>query len=84
MKNRFVYKKKKCKYCKSTENLTIDHKIPLIQGGKDDPTNFQTLCGRCNAMKSGMSHRQIMNLFYWFLEVQKSREAHGKKPYTLK
>lgn len=76
-------KMNKCRYCKSTENLTIDHKIPIIQGGKDDVSNLQCLCKRCNGVKSGMSHRQVMYLFKWFLQIQKSREEHGSKLYRI-
>lgn len=77
------FKKNKCRYCKATENLTIDHKVPLIQGGKDEPKNYQTLCKRCNGIKSGLSHRQVLNFFKWFTRIQESRILHGKKPYEL-
>lgn len=42
----------KCKYCGSNEKLTVDHIIPVDQGGKDEFSNFQTLCLRCNSSKS--------------------------------
>ena len=78
------YLKNKCRYCKTTENLTIDHKIALIKGGKDEPKNFQTLCERCNNIKSQLSHKEVLRYFQWFLEIQKGRTEKGKKPYTLK
>lgn len=37
--------------------LHYDHIIPLEQGGTNDATNFQLLCGKCNLKKSG-------NLFF--------------------
>lgn len=40
-----------CLHCGSEENLTIDHKIPILWGGSDDLTNLQVLCRRCNACK---------------------------------
>lgn len=50
--------KRKCRYCKSKEDLTYDHKIPLIQGGKDEVNNIQVLCKNCNTMKSAMSQNK--------------------------
>ena len=73
-------KMNRCRYCKSTENLTIDHKVPKILGGTDDISNLQCLCKRCNGMKSGLSHNQVMSYIRWFLDIQKGR---GDKPYKL-
>lgn len=83
--DRAEYKKtlKRCRYCKTTEKLTVDHKVPLSIGGKDEAKNWQCLCLRCNQMKSAMTHNQVLTIFKWFIEVQDSREAHGKKRYTL-
>lgn len=72
-----MIRKTKCRYCLTTKNLTIDHKIPKCQGGSNDRKNLQCLCGRCNQMKSGLSHKQVVRLFLWFQDIQKSRE--GKK-----
>jgi hypothetical protein len=41
----------KCVYCKSTDNLSIDHIIPVSQGGNNHISNLQTLCRSCNSMK---------------------------------
>ena len=43
---------KKCRYCHSTENLTLDHKIPIIKGGSNEKKNLQCLCSRCNSIKN--------------------------------
>ena len=42
----------KCNYCKSLENLEIDHIIPVSKGGKADEINLQVLCRSCNRKKS--------------------------------
>jgi len=76
--------KKKCRYCLSTENLTYDHKIPLVIGGSSEPKNIQVLCKRCNGIKSRLSHRQVMALFQWVHNVDKSRADKGKKVYGFK
>ncbi len=48
----------KCRYCGSTENLTIDHSFPVFRGGSSDPKNLQLLCRKCNSAK-GMVDRNI-------------------------
>lgn len=39
--------------CKSTYRLAADHKIPREQGGKDHPSNLQTLCQHHHNIKTG-------------------------------
>lgn len=41
----------KCLRCGSPENLSMDHVIPLVKGGADDPSNIQILCRPCNSHK---------------------------------
>ena len=72
---RKILKMKKCKYCHSKENLTIDHKIPKIQGGTDNIKNLQCLCKNCNMMKSGMSDAQIKILWRWHEEIKSKRNV---------
>ena len=40
-----------CQNCGSTKNLTIDHIIPVLFGGKDNEENLQCLCFKCNRKK---------------------------------
>jgi 5-methylcytosine-specific restriction endonuclease McrA len=40
-----------CYNCGSTENLSIDHVIPLARGGNHSIGNLMTLCRKCNASK---------------------------------
>jgi len=42
---------KKCLACGSTEHLTVDHVIPLSQGGTNTKDNLQPLCLACNCSK---------------------------------
>lgn len=41
----------KCVFCGSTENLHIDHIIPVSRGGREDEDNMQVLCRTCNLKK---------------------------------
>lgn len=41
----------RCAYCKSKEKLTLDHFIPLSQGGPDCLGNFIPACSSCNSSK---------------------------------
>jgi 5-methylcytosine-specific restriction endonuclease McrA len=43
----------KCVYCGSDKNICIDHVIPLIRGGDNEPDNLVTACKQCNSGKSG-------------------------------
>jgi 5-methylcytosine-specific restriction endonuclease McrA len=46
-----------CADCGSTDDLTVDHIIPLARGGRGELSNLQTLCRRCNGIKSGRQGR---------------------------
>lgn len=81
--NKKQVKMKKCRYCLSTENLTIDHKHPLILGGTDDIKNLQCLCYSCNQIKSGIPHGQIQTLARWIYKINKMRAEKGKRPYAI-
>lgn len=41
-----------CKKCKETQNLHIDHILPISKGGSSEESNLQTLCKQCNLTKS--------------------------------
>jgi len=40
-----------CKDCGTTEDLTIDHIVPLSKDGTNDIENLQVLCMKCNCTK---------------------------------
>lgn len=46
---------KACENCGNTENLTLDHHIPLTKGGKLVLNNTNLLCNVCNSMKKDHS-----------------------------
>lgn len=41
-----------CQCCGESDNLEYDHITPFSCGGKNDPSNIQLLCQRCNRSKS--------------------------------
>lgn len=40
-----------CQYCGSSQNLTIDHVMPVSRGGKSNWENTVTACLKCNNKK---------------------------------
>lgn len=46
-----------CRTCGETEALTLDHIIPLSQGGQTIRANAQTLCRRCQHRKASQEGR---------------------------
>lgn len=42
----------RCLSCGTTEKIGIDHIVPLMLGGKNDLSNIQLLCCRCNSRKA--------------------------------
>ncbi|XP_021738256.1 uncharacterized protein LOC110704752 isoform X1 [Chenopodium quinoa] len=50
-KNIFYRDDYMCQYCKVTNNLTIDHVVPIARGGKWEWENLVTACIRCNSKK---------------------------------
>lgn len=54
----FARDEDQCQYCKkffAREELTIDHLVPISDGGLDEITNWVTACERCNQLKADIS-----------------------------
>lgn len=47
-----------CRYCGSTERLSIDHVVPRCRGGGDDEANLVVACRSCNSRKGGRTSEQ--------------------------
>jgi 5-methylcytosine-specific restriction endonuclease McrA len=47
-----------CASCGATQDLTVDHIVPLSRGGSSDLSNLQTLCRSCNGIKSGQIEKR--------------------------
>ncbi len=53
-----------CVYCGVTGAATVDHVIPVAQGGRDDLANLVRACKPCNSSKGGRTPEQ------WFATGQ--------------
>lgn len=49
-----------CRVCGAIEFLSIDHDIPVSQGGDNDPSNLVMLCQSCNSRKGNRPHLQVV------------------------
>jgi hypothetical protein len=47
----FIRDNGQCQHCGATENLEIDHIIPVSRGGSSTENNLQVLCAPCNRSK---------------------------------
>jgi len=60
-RNIYLRDRNRCQYCgKSfpTKELTIDHLVPRVQGGKNTWDNLVCACVKCNAKKGGRTPDQ--------------------------
>lgn len=44
-----------CEYCGSTDEITIEHRVPLIRGGVHNRENLTAACRACNCQKQSMT-----------------------------
>lgn len=80
---RGVLRFKKCLYCGSKENLTIDHRVPIILGGTYNLENLQCLCGSCNRAKSAMLHEDFLRVSrYWESVIMRKLGVSDKKQWS--
>lgn len=71
--------KGKCAKCKlqlteHPKNYHIDHKKPLSQGGTNEPSNLQFLCGSCHTQKSNLEVGQRAE------KMRKEKKNNSNKP----
>jgi len=59
--NVYVRDEHRCQYCVQkypTRQLTLDHVVPAVQGGKKNWSNIVTCCISCNQKKGGRTPQQ--------------------------
>ena len=52
-----------CQYCGQSApdiKLEVDHKVPLVDGGTDDPDNLVASCWACNRGKNGLRQSIVL------------------------
>lgn len=57
----------RCIYCGSQHILTIDHQLPRVRGGDNDPDNLATVCRTCNVRKGTRTHGEFVE---WLSEQE--------------
>lgn len=58
-KNFIMLRDVDCVFCGASENLEIDHIVPVSKGGDSEPENLQVLCRSCNRSKRTKSVEQV-------------------------
>lgn len=53
------WKDNKCAWCDATDDLVLDHIIPVMAGGTNIRENAQTLCRGCNLWKTKYIDRPL-------------------------
>ncbi len=54
------WKQPQCAWCNATEDLVLDHVVPVVAGGANRRANAQTLCQRCNIWKATYVDRPFL------------------------
>lgn len=55
----FSRDKFECQYCGAHDDLTIDHIVPLTQGGTNEDDNLITACVSCNSYKGTLTLEEL-------------------------
>ena len=82
VKKKLPSQSNECVYCKTKltlNNSNLDHIIPLARGGKEDESNYQILCERCNKEKHSKTHQEYISWLHKLGETTKKERAKVKK-----
>lgn len=60
-----TYNKDHCAMCGATDNLELDHIIPLAIGGTTDERNVMCLCRECHKAKSAYERETFPEQYKW-------------------
>lgn len=62
LKDRVDFYGRKCAYCVSGKFESVDHVIPLVDGGTNWPSNLRPSCRKCNSMKGRRSLSDFLSI----------------------
>ena len=54
----------RCKTCTTTKNLTINHIIPKVVGGKNKIDNFEVMCLSCNIKEYQFLVKRALKFYF--------------------
>ncbi len=66
-----------CEYCSqeiAPKDYSLDHRLPLARGGKNDYSNLHLVCKSCNSMKGQLTEEEFV-LLRTFLKDKPEMEA---------
>jgi 5-methylcytosine-specific restriction endonuclease McrA len=63
-----------CFYCGDDLADTVDHIIPVVDGGTDDQTNLVSCCGPCNRLKHDMSQKWFLRAHPFGSDLERERK----------
>lgn len=81
IKERFRLWALPCVICGDEGDIQIDHIVPLVKGGSNEPDNLQPLCKQCHnrkGNKTGRSNEDLRRLY-----LADFREHHLRNRYRL-
>lgn len=65
-----------CKYCGRQDNLTLDHRTPVTEGGRSELSNLRVLCRSCNSMRNNRRpYSWMMYQLMWYFGIDRDRLA---------
>jgi hypothetical protein len=75
-----------CVYCGGITHLTIDHRVPQIEGGVTKFSNLLTACKSCNSSKNGRTPEDAMMplVFGRFCHPPQITQKHQRHAMRLK
>ena len=68
--------------CSQLVEMTIDHIIPISQGGGNVCQNLQPMCKECNQQKRDLRPSELLLGREWFKSVTTEHFKHEHNPYT--
>ena len=85
---KIIYNKSdgRCELCGrkiSFSEMTLDHIIPLDQGGADNINNLQSTCYACNRFKSNIKPDDFMNRITEIFLYQMEKKYNGKIEWKI-